>query len=218
MKEKVLTYDGEEIKVSYDINRCIHAAKCVAGLPDVFDPNRKPWVDPDQAPAEKVADIIESCPTGALHYELKQANRTETAPSKNRISLQVDGPVYFYGDIEVQDHEGNTLVVDTRFALCRCGASGNKPACDNSHKKIGFEADTAADRSKLPEAGSDADHDKLIIKLMKNGPAILEGSYTMESETFEPQTSDKGIALCRCGGSASKPFCDGTHKEIGFEG
>lgn len=217
LKEKILTYNGEEITVQYDIKRCIHAAKCVEGLPEVFNPERRPWIDAHKASGTAIADVIETCPTGALKYEMTQSGRVEEAPSHNRISLAENGPVYLYGDLEVRDQQGNTLLEDTRFAFCRCGASGNKPACDNSHQSIDFTADAMADRSKMPEASSDKD-DKLIIKLMKNGPAILEGTYTMESETFDPQTSDKEIALCRCGGSATKPFCDGTHKKIGFEG
>jgi len=217
MKEKILTYDGDDIKVTYDLKRCIHAAKCVDGLPSVFDPNKKPWIQPDKASAGDVADVIETCPTGALQYEMLNADRTEKAPSKNRVSLEKDGPVYFYGDIEIQDHEGNTLLEDTRAAICRCGATGNGPLCDNSHEKDEFKADTDADRSKLPEASAES-HDKLIIKMMKDGPAILSGTYTMESDTFEPQTSSQGVALCRCGGSTTKPFCDGTHRDIGFEG
>lgn len=122
-----------------------------------------------------------------------------------------------FGDIEVQDHQGNVVLNDTRFAFCRCGASGNKPACDNSHQNIDFEADTNADKSKLPNPSGDNSR-KLIIKLMENGPAILEGTYTMESDSMEATTSDKGVALCRCGASGTKPFCDGSHKSAGFKG
>ena len=217
MQKKILKYEGEEITVNYDLKRCIHAEKCVDGLPSVFDPDKRPWINPDEASAEKVADVIETCPTGALHYEMKKSTRVEKPSSKNRIKLSADGPVYFFGDIEVQDHEGNTVLEDTRFALCRCGVSGNKPACDNSHEEIEWSAGTDADKSKMPEINEEK-HDKLLIKLMKNGPAILEGSYTMESPEIGEHTSDKGVALCRCGASSTKPFCDGTHKETGFEG
>ncbi|MDX1591211.1 MAG: CDGSH iron-sulfur domain-containing protein [Balneolaceae bacterium] len=217
MKEKVLTYKDDDIKVTYDINRCIHAAECVKGLPTVFDPDKKPWIQPEHEPAEKIADVIERCPTGALHYEMIKKSRSEKPSSKNRIKLNSDGPLYFFGDLEVQDHEGNTILEDTRFALCRCGGSSNKPACDNSHKKMDWKADADADKSKMPEP-QDSDSNKLLIKLMKNGPAILEGQYTMESPEIGEHTSDKGVALCRCGGSSTKPFCDGTHKDNGFEG
>ncbi|MFO7800356.1 MAG: CDGSH iron-sulfur domain-containing protein [Rhodohalobacter sp.] len=217
MEKKILSYENEAIKVSYDIKRCIHAAECVKSLPNVFDPDRKPWIQPENDSAENIADTIEKCPTGALHYKMKKSDRTEQPSSKNRIKLNADGPVYFFGDLEVQDHEGDTVLADTRFALCRCGSSDNKPGCDNSHEKIEWKADANANKEKMPPI-EDVEHDKLLIKLMKNGPAILEGNYTMESPELGERTSDKGVALCRCGGSSTKPFCDGTHKEIGFEG
>lgn len=217
MQEKILKYDTDEIRVTYDIKRCIHAAECVSGLPTVFDPDKKPWVQPEHETAEKVAAVIERCPTGALHYEMKKSDRTEKPSSRNRIRLNADGPVYFFGDIEVQDHNGNVVLEDTRFALCRCGGSGNKPACDNTHKKLDWKADATADKFKMPETGDDS-HEKLLVKLMKNGPAILGGIYTMESPEIGEVTSGKGVALCRCGASSTKPFCDGTHKDVGFEG
>jgi CDGSH-type Zn-finger protein/uncharacterized Fe-S cluster protein YjdI len=217
MKKKIHTYEGEAITVTYDLKRCIHAGECVRGLPEAFDINKKPWIQPDNASADAVADVIEKCPTGALQYEMKKNGRSEQPSSRNRIVLRPNGPVYFFGDIEVQDHEGNTVLEDTRFAFCRCGASSNKPACDNSHQEIKWKADIKADKSKMPEI-EEKEHGKLLIKLMKNGPAILEGSYTMESASIGMHTSDKGVALCRCGGSSTKPFCDGTHKNNGFEG
>ena len=61
MEEDVHEYSGEEIEVSYDVNRCIHARERVRGLPEVFDP--------DDAPAEAVASVVTQCPTGALHFE-----------------------------------------------------------------------------------------------------------------------------------------------------
>ncbi|WP_176719473.1 (4Fe-4S)-binding protein, partial [Rhodohalobacter halophilus] len=65
MESKIHNYENNEIKVSYDVKRCIHAAECVKGLPKVFDPNKKPWIEPDNASAKEIADVIERCPTGA---------------------------------------------------------------------------------------------------------------------------------------------------------
>lgn len=216
MKKKIHTYEGEDITVTYDVKRCIHAARCVRGLPEVFEPGKRPWITPDEASAQNVADVIESCPTGALHYEMKSSDRHETPASKNRVSLQKDGPVYLYGNIEIQDAEGTTLLEDTRVALCRCGASQNKPLCDNSHKEANFKADTDADTENIPEKSADG-HERLILKVMENGPVLVEGSYTLESDSIEPHPANKNIALCRCGGSSNKPYCDGTHKKIGFQ-
>ena len=55
-------------------------------------------------------------------------------PSKN-------GPLIVEGQVELFDTEGNTIAVDKpRIALCRCGASSNKPFCDGTHSQIGFQA------------------------------------------------------------------------------
>ncbi len=55
-------------------------------------------------------------------------------PSKN-------GPYIVEGPVELFDTERNSITVDKpRIALCRCGASSNKPFCDGTHSKIGFQA------------------------------------------------------------------------------
>lgn len=217
MEEKIHTYENDQIEIRYDLNRCIHAKECVKGLRSVFDPKKRPWIQPDNAAVDAIVDAIEHCPTGALHYRLKDQDRQEQAPSKNTINVVPDGPVYFRGDIEVQDHEGNAILNDTRFALCRCGLSANKPACDNTHANSEFEDSAAINPESLKEKEKNYNPDKLVIKLMKNGPALLDGSYEIYSEVSQPQQCSKNIALCRCGASDNKPFCDGSHKAIGFE-
>jgi CDGSH-type Zn-finger protein/uncharacterized Fe-S cluster protein YjdI len=215
MEKKIQTFDGEDIQISYDLKRCIHARECVNGLPSVFNTKKKPWVQPDEASAEQIAEIIQKCPTGALQYEMKNDAESEKPPARNRIILQLNGPVYIHGDIEIQDADETTLLEDTRIALCRCGMSENKPLCDNTHKVIEFIADRFADTNNLPEADEN-NHGRIVLKLMKNGPVLVEGTYTLESVDLKPHSSAKTIALCRCGGSSNKPFCDGTHKTIGF--
>ncbi|MBN2731339.1 MAG: CDGSH iron-sulfur domain-containing protein [Balneolaceae bacterium] len=217
MEEKIHRYESNNIEIQYDLNRCIHARECVKGLRAVFNPEKRPWIQPDNATIEEIVDVVERCPTGALHYRLKTKNKKEQPPDKNTINVVPDGPVYFRGDIEVQDHENNVVLTDTRFALCRCGLSANKPACDNTHVNSEFEASAAINAESLKEKEKNDTPDKLVIKLMKNGPALLDGSYEIYSEVSEPQQCSKNIALCRCGASDNKPFCDGSHKEIGFE-
>jgi len=219
MKTKKLSYESDDIKITYDLKRCIHARECVNGLRDVFDAGKRPWVQPDEAQADEIADVIERCPTGALHYERKDGGPEEDVPDVNSIIVIPDGPVYLRGDIEIQDPEGNTLLQDTRVSICRCGASANKPLCDNTHLDIEFEAGASFDPSPvLQEPPGENEKDKLIIKAMENGPLIVSsGNYQIYSETSPPIGSSKNIALCRCGGSSNKPYCDGTHKEIGFE-
>ncbi len=60
---------------------------------------------------------------------------------------------------------------------------------------------------------------KTKIKLMPNGPVIVEGDFEVFSTDGTEMAQGKGmVALCRCGASASKPFCDGAHSKIGFQG
>ena len=58
------------------------------------------------------------------------------------------------------------------------------------------------------------------IRLRDNGPLVVEGTVKVidaNGNAFEISADKPAIALCRCGGSANKPFCDGKHKERGFE-
>lgn len=218
MDIKIHNYENDEIEVQYDANRCIHAKECVKGLRSVFNPEKRPWIQPEEASAKNIARVVEQCPTGALQFHFKNDRDDEQVPAKNTISVAPDGPVYVRGNIEVQDHEGNVLLNDTRFALCRCGLSKNKPACDNSHVDGNFEASTAINRSSLKQTEEpNKKPGKLLLKLMKDGPVLIEGSYEIYSETSQPQQCSKNIALCRCGSSANKPFCDGSHKDAGFK-
>lgn len=55
------------------------------------------------------------------------------------------------------------------------------------------------------------------IKIRDNGPYVVEGDFTLTDAQGNPIPIVKK-ALCRCGGSTTKPFCDGTHSKIGFQG
>ena len=56
------------------------------------------------------------------------------------------------------------------------------------------------------------------ITFTENGPIMVEGPVAMEGQYGNKSTETKTVFLCRCGGSSNKPFCDGTHKKIGFKG
>lgn len=217
MKKKIHSYESDDITLEFDSKRCIHSAECVKNLPSVFNPDNKPWITPEEASAESIKEVVHHCPTGALKY--KGADTEEKPSRENTITIVPNGPLYLRGDIEIQNAEGETLLEDTRVAVCRCGASENKPLCDNTHKDVNFEAPASFEKAKLkPTKDGDPSQNKLILKLMDNGPILLEGTYTVHSIANETVSSSKNVALCRCGQSSSKPFCDGTHKDVGFEG
>ncbi len=60
--------------------------------------------------------------------------------------------------------------------------------------------------------------DDTTIEIMEDGPLIVKRLKTLENSKGEEVKVDEVVALCRCGKSSNKPFCDGTHKKVGFSG
>lgn len=214
MEKRIRYYTGENIDVSYEVERCIHVAECVRRLQAVFDTTRRPWVLPDAAAPDAVAATVRACPSGALHYARKDSGPAEAADTENTIRLIRNGPLHVRGDFTIVNGTGELVANDTRAALCRCGGSANKPFCDNTHKAIDFVAsDTVAEPQSIiqPLPGN-----KLCIETTTNGPLHITGSFTVLNYKGEAVYQGIDEWFCRCGGSANKPFCDGTHEKIGF--
>lgn len=214
MASKTREYESKGIVVEYEAAKCIHAKECVHRLPKVFDAEARPWIQPDNASADAIMEVVRACPTGALHYRRTDGGAEEEPATENTLRVVPDGPVYLSGRLRLEFPDGESRD-ETRVALCRCGDSKNKPFCDNSHIETGFsDAGTVVDRP-LPEAAPDAG-EALHIKLAKNGPVLLTGPVTVIGSDESSATGGRA-AICRCGASSSKPYCDGTHKESGFE-
>ena len=131
-------YRGRDIEVSFDLDLCVHIGECLRGDKGVFNLKRRPWLLPDEAEADLVAGIVERCPSGALLYRRHDGGPEESHDGTNVIPIR-NGPLMVTGDIEVRGEDG---IVERlpRVTLCRCGASKNKPFCDNEHLAIGFRA------------------------------------------------------------------------------
>ena len=140
------TYSGDAIEVLWEPRFCIHVRNCVGRLPQVFVPEARPWVVVDAADADAVAAAIESRPTGALHYRRLDGGLQEQPPAETTVEPRPNGPLFVRGPVRIVDPDGRVIREDTRVALCRCGASENKPFCDGSHRRIGFT--TGPDGSK----------------------------------------------------------------------
>jgi uncharacterized Fe-S cluster protein YjdI/CDGSH-type Zn-finger protein len=134
-------YEAPTIEVHWEPRLCIHTGNCVRGLPRVFDPKARPWVAVAAADADAIARTIETCPTGALHYRRLDGGRQEQPPEETTVEASADGPLLVRGDVRILGGDGSVIREDTRVALCRCGASKNKPFCDGSHRRVGFRAD-----------------------------------------------------------------------------
>jgi CDGSH-type Zn-finger protein len=57
----------------------------------------------------------------------------------------------------------------------------------------------------------------VTIEIIKNGPYIVTGGAELKDDGGNVYPAKNKIALCRCGASTTKPFCDGTHSKIGFQ-
>jgi CDGSH-type Zn-finger protein/uncharacterized Fe-S cluster protein YjdI len=205
-------YTSEAVDVTYNLKRCVHAAECVSRLNEVFDTQNRPWIQPGNGSADAVVDVVSLCPSGALHTERNDGGAGETVTGENVIVVHEDSYYQFMGDIEIQ---GSNVAIaqELRAALCRCGLSENKPFCDNSHKK-GFEAPAAMvdlDRGKTAETGG-----KLLVTMHENGSIEVNGNFELRDAQGNTIHRGSSTWLCRCGRSSKKPFCDGTHKRVGF--
>jgi CDGSH-type Zn-finger protein len=219
---------------------------------------------------------------------------TDTTPSGDAaITVAANGPYLVTGGLalhrrrDVQSELGepmtwttvSTMATKDRYALCRCGQSSNKPFCDGTHARFGFQADDVAtgtydDRAEVVGGDVNVRYDKGICvhagfcgttvtnvwdEAAKTGDtsarmhviAMIEHcpsgalTYQLDGVTNEPLmpqavaaindgplwvtagvpiTNSDGsvletrnrVTLCRCGQSANKPLCDGSHKDAGF--
>ncbi|NIP39651.1 MAG: hypothetical protein GWO07_15260 [Candidatus Dadabacteria bacterium] len=205
------------------------------------------------------------------------------AEDKMTIDIMEDGP-FIVDNLDVlENSKGEKIESKKKIALCRCGASGNKPFCDGTHSKIGFtgkrEAKVKLNKEKeyegkdisvffnlalcyhakecvngLPSVfdkdakpwinpqGSDTESiistikkcpsgalsyklgDKQVrdfglnekITIEKDGPYRVSGNIELKIEQDLEPSSKEHFALCRCGASKNKPYCDGSHSGIGF--
>jgi uncharacterized Fe-S cluster protein YjdI len=130
-------YSNGTITVVWQAKKCMHSGICFAGLSKVFNPRRRPWVDLSQASTEAIVAQVNECPSGAL--SLKEAPAAaEVVESERIVEVTPNGPLLVSGNVTVKRADGTQTKHHKVTAFCRCGASGNKPYCDGTHRKVGF--------------------------------------------------------------------------------
>ena len=211
MPAKIHTYTGKDATIAWDAARCIHAAECVRRAPQSFDAGARPWIVPDDSGRDVLADAVNACPSGALSMQHADGTSAMAAYAASTCDVRTGGPYYFRGSLALAPDSPQT-----RMALCRCGASANKPFCDNTHKTIGFDHRTALPVAKAPPAGVDLAA-QVTVTATRDGPLQVRGPLTLRDGSGTAVFAESAY-LCRCGGSRNKPYCDGTHVKIGFKG
>ena len=212
-EKEVYEYPGKAAAVRWNGKLCIHIGECGRAKRELFVAGRDPWCEPDRLPVEDVLEIVKRCPTGALSLAPRAGAPSELPAGENAVVVSNNGPLYLRGDLSIDGATPEMEGVRFRAALCRCGQSGNKPFCDNRHEAAKF-----VDRGAVGEPGDGAGEPggRLEVARVRNGPLLLRGSFQIVAASGRVAWRGRRAALCRCGHSKNKPFCDGAHEAAGF--
>lgn len=148
-------YKTDQISVYWYPDQCSHSGKCWDGLPDVFKPEEKPWINLDAASAEDLIKCIDKCPSGALKYSLPEGSAVNPQLAAGpgwidyekehvsivKIRVVNNGPLLVDGPSSVIGADGKVIKEGSKLVLCRCGLSKNKPFCDGTHAREGWKSE-----------------------------------------------------------------------------
>jgi CDGSH-type Zn-finger protein len=139
---------------------------------------------------------------------------SETLPANVAFTAS-NGPFIATGELQIDTGAGIVNQHQPRASLCRCGHSAKKPFCDGTHRTVGFvDAGEAVPAETIAEITATG---PVAFTMIPGGPLLANGPLTLQNAAKEIIANTIETALCRCGASANKPYCDGSHNSIGFE-
>ncbi len=77
MKEITKHYSNGEVTITWKAHLCSHSGNCSRGLLPVFDPRRRPWIDPALASTQQIIDQVSKCPSGALTTKMNSGENNK---------------------------------------------------------------------------------------------------------------------------------------------
>lgn len=134
--------EGQKVTVSYTPVLCGHIAECQRLHKTVFDPAKKPWIQPENGTVEGIKSVIAACPSGALQVAVGDENLGHIDSDDLSVSVVQHGP-YIVKNIDLLAEFNGAGASQKEFILCRCGHSKNKPFCDGSHHDAGWNDGSA---------------------------------------------------------------------------
>ena len=118
-KKIVKHYSNGEVTVVWKPDMCIHSEKCFHGLPGVFNPNQRPWVNVEAAASDEIVNQIKQCPSGALSYfNNKEEEKEEADTGSVQIQAAPNGPLILKGKCVIVNAEGEEEVRENMTAFC----------------------------------------------------------------------------------------------------
>lgn len=171
----------------------------------------KPGKVPDESPETGPGEVVGEAPSvGEKRKDrwFTEDRGGQKVPKRleipNEVLVTSGGPLQMTGNITLIAEDG-TVTHANRLNLCRCGGSQRKPLCDENHIEIEF-----LDNGKIDRASDCMEvrrPQNVTVTVVKNGPLKFRGYLKIRNRKGQECLTMQG-ALCRCGRSARKPFCD----------
>ncbi len=134
IKEEVLErYKGDNITINFNRSICASSKDCMKHLPEVFnfEKSEQTWISPNSADNERIIESIKLCPSGALSYSIGM-NTYIDEREECVIKFSKKGALHVEG-ISLEGFTKPSNASSTKYTLCTCARSKNKPFCDGSH-------------------------------------------------------------------------------------
>ena len=173
-------------------------------------PESSPDLDRPTVP-EPEAEKPESTDEKALDRWFLEQRGNKRVPKRldvaNELLVISGGPLKMTGNITLINEDGSVTHANS-LSLCRCGASKNRPFCDDQHLEIEFFDSGAV--TQLSDWMPVTRPQTITVTCVKNGPLKFRGYLRIFNKKGQECITMSG-ALCRCGKSSKKPFCDNKH-------
>ena len=173
-------------------------------------PESSPDLDRPTVP-EPDAEKPESTDEKALDRWFLEQRGNKRVPKRldvaNELLVISGGPLKMTGNITLINEDGSVTHANS-LSLCRCGASKNRPFCDDQHLEIEFFDSGAV--TQLSDWMPVTRPQTITVTCVKNGPLKFRGYLRIFNKKGQECITMSG-ALCRCGKSSKKPFCDNKH-------
>jgi len=172
------------------------------------DPNISTPVSDDSAAPEQAAKEQDSTSEKTLDRWFLEQRGKKRVPKllkvANELLVTTAGPLKLTGNITLINEDGS-VTHSNSMTLCRCGASNNKPFCDDQHLDVDFFDNATISRfsDRMPIKRPQT----ITVTCVKYGPLKFSG-YLRVYNTKNQEYITMGGLLCRCGKSSNKPFCD----------
>ncbi len=131
---------GEAVTIAYTPVLCSHAAECQSRAHAVFQPGQQPWVNPSHGSIASILDVMAACPSGALRVAVGDQEPQHLTTGDVDIRVEKNGP-YHVRNVALDAEFNGVGASRSKYVLCRCGLSKNKPFCDGTHHDARWKDD-----------------------------------------------------------------------------